>query len=245
MSIRATIKHDTFSIPLVSGLVEGDKFNLRRYLGGCFFVNSQGVIATCRHVAAELRDPEQLAIIHPSHPDRRFGVTDLQPHPRADITFGFVPGAMQKNFLRPYDDGENLLGRDVLCWGTVGNKHGDDIELVPRLFKGYVMRHWMHAPDWDAVIKALSVCELSFCVPDGYCGYPVLYQNHRKGAVQLFGMVYGNLESHITRHYEETVTDAGATYVEKQDRIVQFGLAHTASDIHRAASDLGVTDIFK
>jgi hypothetical protein len=170
MGVRATIWHDTFSLPLVSGVVKGKEFNLRRYLGGCFFVNSHGVVATC--------------------------------------------------------------------------KHGDDIELVPRLLKGYVMRHWPQAPDWGA-LEALSVCELSFSIPEGYSGCPVLYQNERKRAVQLFGMAYGNLGSHITRHYEETVTEAGTTCVTTQDRIIEFGVAHTASDIQQAASDLGVTDLFE
>jgi hypothetical protein len=244
MGVRATIWHDTFSLPLVSGVVEGKEFNLRRYLGGCFFVNSHGVVATCKHVVAGVPEDERLAVIHPNYPDKRSGVIDVKPHPRMDITFGHAADIKTSGFLKPYDDGENLLGRDVVCWGGEAIKHGDDIELVPRLLKGYVMRHWPQAPDWGA-LEALSVCELSFSIPEGYSGCPVLYQNERKRAVQLFGMAYGNLGSHITRHYEETVTEAGTTCVTTQDRIIEFGVAHTASDIQQAASDLGVTDLFE
>jgi hypothetical protein len=98
--------------------------------------------------------------------------------------------------------------------------------IEARLFKGYVMRTFPF--DYPSFGQTLSY-ELSFPVPRGLSGAPIIEMNTRR----LVAVAYGNSDVAVAEHFVEIGPD-GARTPEVQ-RIVSFGLAHHTATVRNLA----------
>ncbi len=164
------IRHTDYALPLLSGIVEGNAFHLRSYLGGCFYVSSDGWLATCKHNIERKPRDERIALIIDEYPDQRFPVIDVRCHPTRDFALARVEIASTQ-FWAP-DCTDNLLGRDVQVFGTTyAGKVEEEHTLENRLFKGYVVRHDDDTAERHG--RSNSTCVMSFPCLHGFAGYPV------------------------------------------------------------------------
>lgn len=240
MAIRINPK--AFTGFLVCGTVHATKLDLHAYLGGCFFISSSGLIATCRHCLADLGPNQCFGVILEDSLGRWYPLSDIRRHDHFDFAVGKIH-LNETHFPHIYQ-ADTLLGKDVHALGTfVTQRAAGEISLERWLLRGYVTRHGADLNAWPHHSK--SVCELSFPSLEGFSGYPVLYVDSRIRKELLLGMLCGNRRSRLESVYSEERRDGQNVYRSSTERSVEFGVAHTASDILAYLRDLEIEDTFR
>jgi hypothetical protein len=217
-------------IPLVIGKIELREtesamkvdITIDRYAGVSFFVGEEGRIATCKHIVEMVQDDEVLLgknlITGEIKP-----VGNIRVHPIYDFALGTV--SHHKSYIcLPIGNKESLIGQDVRAFGfTYSGRNDNDVSVDPRLFKGHIVRI---SPNSNLDF-AKSIMELSFPSHKGFSGGPIISENTGR----VVGMLYGNQESSIEMHSFLDTAENGEVYKEGMFRIIELGLAHSASDI--------------
>ena len=224
-------------IPLLIGKSEFRKtesgmenhITIDRYAGVSFFVGEEGRIATCKHIIEMVQDDEVLLgqnlITGEIKP-----VGNIKVHPIYDFALGTVIHHNSYTCF-PIENKEYLIGHDVRAFGfTYSGKSDNDVSIEPRLFKGHIVRT---SPNSNLDF-ANSVMELSFPSHKGFSGGPIISEETGK----VVGMLYGNQESSIEIHSFLDTAENGDIYKEGMFRIIELGLAHSASDISQFIQEL-------
>jgi len=230
------IKAADFILPLVTGKKVGkDTVDaLHRYAGIAFYIGSNGLIATCAHIVESLEDQE-LLLAKDFNLGQFFEVKNIVCHPSMDFAVGQI-NVKHNRYMLPVNEKLTpvLMGTDVVSFGYVNyGKKGVNISLQYRFFKGYISCLG-NKPDPSK--RSRTLCEVSFPSLAGFSGAPVFL----KDSDGLVGMLYGNNESNIEVFSFSEITDDKNKYTEKVFRTIEFGLAHTISDIILYLNDLDI-----
>lgn len=211
--------------PLISGeFISGGSIKVGRFLGTGFFINSNGLFITCKHVIEALEKNQKIFMGQLNGPSAGdyLGINNICVHPRYDLAWGQVVTKKKTQFLTPYQ-GPYALGLDVGAFGfTDAGKQGGILSIDPRYLRGHLSRSAEEPYDFPT----RKLCEVSFSVPSGFSGTALLTENY-----ELLGMLYGNTESKIQAYSISEVTDDQTTFQEKAYRIIEFGLAHSVFDL--------------
>ncbi|MFQ3247635.1 MAG: hypothetical protein ACI9SP_004294 [Arenicella sp.] len=127
-----------FAVTLIDGKLSDT--SKARYLGVCFHVNDQGVIATCKHVVELLQEGETLLAHEATEGRSSFIVTDIKRHPKFDFAIGRV--SRKKYQHVPISSSKfRYIGEDVSAYGfTSSGISGGKLSVPSRLFKGHLVR---------------------------------------------------------------------------------------------------------
>lgn len=224
------IKFSEYVVPLLVGERTGPRnIRVERYAGVAYFLDESGLLATCRHIVQGLA-PSEVLLGKCLESGALGEIRDIRPHPTLDFaSCRFNDHRAPKAFPHKYES--LLLGTDVQALGFTNNgKVGENVNVSPRLMKGYVVR----TAETGLKGRSRSTFEVSFPSHAGFSGTPVL----EVSSGHLVGMLFGNVESSINVFSYSESTDSATTYKEKVDRILEFGVGHTASDIRVLMSQL-------
>ena len=218
-------------LPLVIAKKErtSGKTKLERYAGVSFYINSNGLIATCGHIIDGIVDDEIL-VVKELTTNSFLEVIDIKRHPTKDFAIGKI-GVKNNKCIAPFEQ-PVLPGQNVRAFGfTSPGKSGGEINIEGRLLKGYVVR----TSPLPILPVSLSTCEVSFPSLNGFSGAPVITDGLNG---KLIGMLYGNLESTIQTYGISELREKDKEISEKIYRIIEFGLIHTISDIRTFWSEI-------
>ena len=207
--------------PLVSGkYTKANTVKVGRFLGTGFYISSNGLFITCKHVIEALEQRQDLFLgkVYGLFPGNYLPITNIKVHPKFDFACGQVITKKRTKVLKPYR-GPFALGLEVGAFGySDAGKEKGCLFLDRRYLKGHISRI-SHEP-YD--FPAKSLCEVSFSVPSGFSGTALLSDDY-----QLVGMLYGNIESRLQAYSISEVIEGNSTFQEKAYRVTEFGLAHT------------------
>ena len=226
------INYGRYLLPLlVVKLAQDDTASLLRYAGVAFYLQSDGLLATCKHIVEAVGPGETLIGKNLQTGDME-RLLDIKVHPKADFalcrTMAPTPHDHFPHLLTPI-----TLGSAVQALGsTAAGSEGRDLIIDSRLFRGYVSRLSKHSSRPDAI----STLELSFPSLRSFSGAPVI-----AGEQQLIGMMFSNHESTIELFKYEAIEDQGSRYRESVHRVQEFGLVQPVADIRTFAADLGAS----
>ena len=123
-------------------------------------------------------------------------------------------------------------GDEVWTFGYPLSDRADTPEggftLHPRVFKGHVLRTFTYEHHQFGPTPSL---ELSFPVPPGLSGAPIV----RANSLKIVGMAYGNNDVQLVEELSTTDPETGSRKPEVS-RIIPFGLAHPLHILQRAVS---------
>lgn len=204
---------------------------LVRYAGVSFFLRDDGLLATCKHIIESCAAHETLFAM-----DLATGgflpLANIKVHQRYDFAIAEIHLGRPHSYF-PFHSGEVALGTDVQALGFInGGRKEKDVIIEPRLFKGYIARS---SPTPSTAAR--STLELSFPSLKGFSGAPVTCAPND----ELIGMLFSNHESTIELFQHSEVAENQQTFRESIHRIVESGLAHSATDIRTFLADLGVS----
>lgn len=217
-----------YILPICRG---GDRKNDLEFLGSCFFFDENAIIISCKHVIEEFYQSHNLFV---KYKNELYEINNIKLHPVMDFFMAKVEISNKNKF---FDYSEEInMGCDVLTFGYIfDNKEGGIVNLLPRTLKGHVVRKSPKPP--KITQGALTTCELSFPVLEGFSGAPLLSESDFKP--KLLGMVYGNIESSIDIHkIDEYTDDQGKIVKDNKYRVIELGLAHTMTDILSFINDI-------
>lgn len=223
-----------YILPLAIGkkLTE-TRFKITSYAGSSFYLNSDGYIATCAHIAKSLSEDEVL-IAKNLKLNTKLLVKDLVIHDTMDFAVGRIEIRNNK-FLNPIKNIPLHPGLSVQSFGFVFHeKHKEDIILYPRLMRGYITSI---ASNPGRIRGCRSIFEISYPSLAGFSGSPVLPE--AQGPL-IIGMLFNNSESSVEIHSYTEVDEDGVKSSEKISRIIEFGLAHSIDDIQHFLTQLGI-----
>lgn len=202
-----------FVVPILVGArVSPGHYKLARYAGVGFFLRSDGLLVTCKHVLEQAGEDESLFAQH-TISLAKAELLNIRKHPRYDFGLAFAKTTPPPRPLELYVD-DRYLGANVSAFGFVTNgRNGEDIALTARLFKGNVVRQGKK--DTIQPPGAKSLLELSFPAHSGFSGAPVLLEP--PGVIG--GMLFGNLESAIESYSHSTVVSPTERIEERVQRI--------------------------
>jgi len=218
------MKMGEYLLPLVIFKKVGreGKPKVDRYAGVTFYLDQNGLIATCGHIIDALGEDELLFVKEPIT-GNFLEVTNIRRHKTKDFAIANIETQNNKS-LEQYE-GEILPGLDVRTWGyTSAGMFGDNIHVEGRLFKGHIVR----TSGESQLPFANSTCELSFPSLSGFSGAPLLSEGNSK----LVGMLFNNSESTIQVYSYVQIDDGEKILKESIHKIVELGLAHTIDDIN-------------
>lgn len=204
--------------------------SLLRYAGVAFYLQSDSLLATCKHIIESVAPGETLVAKNLQTGDIEI-LYEIKTHPKADFalcrTMSPAPHDYFRHLLTPVQ-----LGTDIQALGfTAAGAEGKNLMVDARLLKGYVSRLSETATRPDA----RSTLELSFPSLRGFSGAPVIDAKN-----QLIGMLFSNHESTIELFKYEEVDDEKSRYRESVHRVQEFGLVQPIADIRRFSTELGV-----
>jgi hypothetical protein len=229
--IKMSLNFDHYILPLAIAKrnLSGGNHLLDRYAGTAFYLTSNGLIATCKHIIEGVKEDEILIVKELTF-DSFLEVTNIQSHPKYDFAVGKI-GVSGNNFFQPIKDSLSL-GDDVNAFGfNFDARQNNIVTIKPRLMKGYVTSMSSSSP---SDIQNRSTVEISFPSLSGFSGAPIL--SHPNGC--LAGMLFSNFESTIEVFSYSEVIDKQNNFTEKIYRVVEHGLAHSIDDIRQFLSDL-------
>lgn len=231
------INYGDYIMPLMVGKQELDtntnelNINLECYIGTCFFIGNNGLIATCGHVVDKIKNDE--IILGKNLNDNQIGlIYDIMIHPEYDFAIGRFHKHKDHKILK-FGSIVHGAGMNVRTFGftNVGRK-GKNLRIDPRLFKGNIVR-FGRTP---VVPKSRSTVELSFPSLKGFSGGPLL----NEATDELLGMLFFNFESTIEVYSSSEIEESGQVRKESVHRIVELGLAHSIEDIIQFLHDLNI-----
>jgi hypothetical protein len=221
-----------YILPLIVGRPEGDRrLSLSRYAGVAFYLGTGGLVATCKHVVQECGVDEVL--LSKNLATGSFEpVTNVKAHPTYDFAVAQVGPPIQNAHL-PLCPTPVVLGTEVQALGfTSRGQSGKDLLVESRLFKGYISR----LSSTPSLPNSRTTLEVSFPSLKGFSGAPVISGPKR----EVIGMLFSNHESTIEQFKYSEVRDEQQTFTESIHRVLEFGLAHSTSDMQTFLMDLGV-----
>ena len=217
-------------MPLIACRFHAGQVTSTRFLGSCFWINTRGMFATCKHVLERLKDGEHLAV---SMPEEIALVTHSECHPTMDFAVGRTD-IRTNAFIPPASGSDITAGVDVEAWGYLdrGRPNDREVNITARIFKGNVVR----MAKQEQLFPSKSILEFSFAAPEGFSGTALLH--NRKDGHLVVGMVYGNTQE-ATAVYP---LDGSEQMI---PMIVEIGLAHFIDDIIEALEDMGLRDAWE
>ena len=227
----AQINFGRYLLPLlVVRLNQHGAASLLRYAGVAFYLQSDGLLATCKHIIESI-GPGETLVAKNLQTGAMEMLLDIRVHAKADFalcrTMAPTPHDYFRHLLTPVQ-----LGAGVQALGfTAAGAEGKNLVVDARLFKGYVSRLSQNASRPDAI----STLELSFPSLRGFSGAPVIGAQE-----QLIGMLFSNHESTIELFKYEEVDDEKSRYRESVHRVQEFGLVQPVADIRQFSAELGV-----
>ncbi len=230
------IKAADYILPLTVGkkISENTVDALYRYAGVAFYIGSNGLVATCAHIVESLEE-EEILMVKDFNLNKFLEVQNIVCHSSMDFAVGRIK-VTGNRYIPPVKEQitEVIMGTDVTTFGFVSaGKKGEDIILQYRFLKGYISRL---GDSTDSLKRSKSLCEVSFPSLAGFSGAPVFLA----GSNGLVGMLYGNNESSIEVFSFTEIVDDKKEYSEKVYRTLEFGLAHTISDILSYLEDMKI-----
>lgn len=191
---------------------------------GCGFFFKPGWVMTCKHVI-------ESACNQPGVPFHKVGQDIPVVHlfvevicsKKTDLAIARIADESAKHFkcLELDTSSERILGTEIINFSFVEQpslKHS--INLVPRLFRGYIMRESL-----DPRFNNTRYLELNFPALLGMSGSPIL--NFETGKV--LGVIYQNFRSQVMEDYHEVeeLSDTAESIKETitSYKVVDFGMA--------------------
>ncbi|KAB7664143.1 S1 family peptidase [Plesiomonas shigelloides] len=200
-----------------------------RYAGVAFFVGSNGLIATCRHIVQMVQEGEVL-VGKSLNTGNIQPIYDIRVHDKYDFALGAFMG--QRDYeVFPMDGEDCLPGHDVRAFGFNNlGKVESNVQVYARMLKGYVVSTHVTSDHPEAK----TTTEVSFPSLKGFSGSPLVSTETGK----LAGMMFSNHESSIEVHSFMDIEDNGDKFKESIYRMIELGLAHSISDINQFISEL-------
>ena len=232
-----TLNFARYVFPLVTAVEKPYGLEEISFVGSCFLLNKNGLIATCAHIVEKVSKDRRLFLSDISA-GKCFRLENIKLHSFADFAVGFVNQSFD-DFLKPYT-GSCLgkLGHDVMNFGyTYAAIKGTNVAFDTRISKGYISRM---NNERDTTLRCYGICELSFPSFPGCSGSPIVSPLN----AEVLGMLYFNLESSIETFSFSEYNEKGELEREKVCRIVEFGLMHTIDDIKTFLKDMSMQDTF-
>ena len=206
--------------------------SLKRYAGVAFYLQADGLLATCKHIIQSLEPGETLVAKNLLTGDTE-RLIDTRCHPTADFALCRTLSPTTHDYFRHLDI-EPALGTDVQALGfTAAGAEGRNLVVESRLFKGYISMSGKHParPDARSTLAVSFPSLRVFRVAPVICG----------SGSALVGMLYSNLESTIELFKYEEVKDGAHRFSESVHRVLESGLVQPISDIRSFVDELGVT----
>ncbi len=230
------IRPADYILPLCTGekINENTVKDLNRYAGVGYYIGKNGIIATCAHIVEAIK-PQEILMAKDFHLNKFFEVKNLKVHPEVDFAIGQID--VRGNRVPPMVDEQShplMMGTDVVSFGYVNyGKDEKNLNLQYRFFKGYItfLGNKPHKS-----LRSRTFCEVSFPSLAGFSGSPIFFN----GTDILAGMLFGNNESDIEVFSYSEIKEPNHEYTEKVFRTLEFGTAHTVSDIKLFLNDLKV-----
>lgn len=183
-----------YIIPLSAGRgFSPNGIALSRYAGVAFFLREDGLIATCAHIVDGLT-ADEILVGQDLISGARGKILNIRKHPTYDFAVGYFHE--HKSFkVLPLREEATMLGLDVQAFGfTADGVAGDNLKIIPRLFKGSVVGHGQD----PCTSGARSTVEISFPSHKGFSGAPLFAVDTE---VRVAGMLFqtSNQRSSSTR----------------------------------------------
>jgi hypothetical protein len=210
-------------------LVEGDK--AYGFCGSGVLLD-KGIFITCWHcVSASTAGGKRFVVGIPStgHECTEVDLRNVERDASgADLAVGLVDAIPRLKLILAPGPFE-LMGHDVWSFGypytdqALANSGGYDFTLNGRILRGYVTRTFPYDHPSGQQIESY---ELDMPAPSGMSGGPLIL----RGGLQVIGVVFGT-------HDVETVDEESSPRrCVQTNRVVSFGLAHTAKTLRDATT---------
>lgn len=223
-----------YLVPLsVAKRTSSTNVTLDRYAGIGFFIDANGLFITCKHVTDSV-SAEEVLVATCLTTGKAGLVHGLKTHPKYDFAAAFFRDHPAPKVF-PLQTNGLTIGLDVQAFGfATEGRQGSDVRIVPRLFKGHVVR----LSDTSSAPGSRSTVELSFPSFKGFSGAPITTVS---SVPRLAGMLFSNLESSIEVYSYSEVKTSSWIESERIHRLVELGIAHSVDDIVCFLRDLGLT----
>lgn len=216
-----------------------------RFLGTGVLLNRESkTILTCAHLTDYLKEGESLCV---STRKGNYPLINIRRHSAIDLMIGtfedddIINSSLINliDVIRNKPISELYLGLEVRIYGYASElPNSSKPELKIEMRKGVVT---FSTSDNESVKKlgGNSRRELSFAVPNGFSGAPLLLsQTSPDNSITPVGIFYNHVESQICKWKQIHTDDNGAKYKEEGLRIEEHALVHTLDDIEFALEEL-------
>ncbi len=232
----------SFVTPVYLYTVNDKQAHVEELIGSSFFINSNGLFITARHVIeyAEKKAQTEGYLLgvavkdkHGTHKKSMIAKVKLKefaPEPN-DIAIGLVNYQCDPWFC--LQDREVEVWQDVATYGyplgAVSHNPENLLSLNIRCHKGYIQR--LLRPGDIPFGPNPPSFELSFLLSRGLSGAPLFIHKRPKDIV--IGVCVGSVKSETVEHESLEVDNDGRRYSEKKVSIEQYGLAHDLRPLYQ------------
>lgn len=207
---------------------------ITNFYGTAFFITSDGVYLTARHVVEQclMSGAKQIGLVIKDRQDAKvsklvpLGITEHAPGPW-DVSIGKSTPPSANWFCWPSKT--KIEGwQDVASLGypeSALNVTVERFDLNMRMMKGYVLRP-LRPEDQLQPGRHPPSFELNFAIPQGMSGSPLFTFDVAKKQM-VIGVCVTSHTAEIVEHSFEEIEEGGAVYREKRLKAEQYGIAHS------------------
>jgi hypothetical protein len=231
MNIVETQFVEDIIVPILA-VPENDQ-NKFRFLGSGFFIDQNGYLVTCRHVAFSLQESENL-FVYQLGKGQQLKLEIVRSSEKYDICLcKSEPPGIEK-FWEFFDEPYTTIGSNVEVYGYIYEPLGpNEIPFRQRYVKGYItgLSRDSNFPD---------SFELNFPVLFGMSGSPLVchfsFEGESIARTGIIGCVYASRESGIVKHTVVKSDD----YEERVSKITELGMAYKIQALFPLFSGLDI-----
>ncbi len=223
-----------------------DKSMKVRFIGSAVMLDiHNNKILTCAHLLDSLNEDETLHVCS-GNSQKIYELIEIKRHPSIDLLIAKINTNDQiisllnvKDQLGVSSPIELGMGLPVRAYGYTSESPNASVpQLTIEMRQGIVTLSSL-SNDRVKNIGGNSRRELSFSIPCGFSGGPLLIVNNGPDQGLIFvGILYNNIESRIAAWEHFDIVDGNQQYRETGYKIEEHALAHSLEDIKQVIIDL-------